>query len=33
MGSILYQKIVPPDGGGDTLFASATRPTTPYRRR
>lgn len=22
MGSILYQKIVPPDGGGDTCFAS-----------
>jgi len=22
MGSILYQKIVPPNGGGDTLFAS-----------
>ena len=22
MGSILYQKIVPPDGGGDTLFSS-----------
>jgi taurine dioxygenase len=22
MGSILYQKVVPPDGGGDTLFAS-----------
>lgn len=22
MGSILYQKIVPPDGGGDTMFAS-----------
>src|SRR5271166_3205043 len=22
LGSILYQKVVPPDGGGDTMFAS-----------
>jgi taurine dioxygenase len=28
-GSILYQKIVPPDGGGDTLFLSAYDALSP----
>ena len=28
LGSILYNHTVPPDGGGDTMFATCTRRTT-----